>query len=47
VKTSNLTLGRYVKVRYLMLDTYSIIHPFKTTDVPQLVLVIGYEKTEQ
>jgi hypothetical protein len=44
VKTSNLTLIRYVKARYLMLDTYSIICPFITTDVPHLVLVIGSEK---
>jgi hypothetical protein len=46
VKTSNLTLIRYIKARYLMLDTYSIICPFITTDVPHLVLVIGSEKTE-
>jgi hypothetical protein len=46
VKTSNLTLIRYVKARYLMLDTYPIICPFITTDVPHLVLAICSEKKE-
>jgi hypothetical protein len=46
VTTSNLTLIRYIIARYLILDTYSIICPFITTDVPHLVLVTGSEKTD-
>jgi hypothetical protein len=37
-------MTRYIKARYLMLDTYSIICPFIATDVPHLLLVIGSEK---